>query len=78
MYPPIVARQQLVKDVPAATKNCWRRGFQCGLCHIKGKQAISFSQDFLFQNKESKLKKESFGKFAYCLEHFSSVLSCDS
>jgi hypothetical protein len=32
-----VARQQLGKDVAAATKNCWRRRFLCGPCRIKGK-----------------------------------------
>jgi hypothetical protein len=32
LYPPIVARQRLGKHVSAATKNCWRRRFLCGLC----------------------------------------------
>jgi hypothetical protein len=34
VYPCIVVRQQLCNDVPAATKNCWRRRFLCGLCRI--------------------------------------------
>jgi hypothetical protein len=41
VYPCIVARQQFGKRFPAATKNCWRRHFLCGLRHIKGKQTIS-------------------------------------
>jgi hypothetical protein len=36
-YSLIVARQQLGKDLPAATKNYWRRRFLCGPCRIKGK-----------------------------------------
>jgi hypothetical protein len=30
----------LVKDFPAATKNFWRRRFQCGPCHIKGSRRL--------------------------------------
>jgi hypothetical protein len=48
VYPPIVARYQIGKDVPAATKSCWRRRFVCGPCRIKRKQAISSSQNFLY------------------------------
>jgi hypothetical protein len=47
VYPPIVARLRLGKDVPAATKNCWRRHFLSRPCRIKGKYAISSSQNFL-------------------------------
>jgi hypothetical protein len=36
VYPPIVARQWHSKDVSAATKNCWRCHFLCGLCDVKG------------------------------------------
>jgi hypothetical protein len=32
---PFVARERLGKYVPGATKNCWRRRFQCGPCRIK-------------------------------------------
>jgi hypothetical protein len=35
VYPPIVARHWPGKHVPAAMKNCWRRRFLCGPCHIK-------------------------------------------
>jgi hypothetical protein len=45
---PIVARQRLSKHVPAATKNCCRLCFLCGPCRIKGKEAISSSNNFLF------------------------------
>jgi hypothetical protein len=37
-YPPIVARLELNKYVPAATKNCWRRRCLCGPCHNMGKR----------------------------------------
>jgi hypothetical protein len=37
VYPPIVARQQHNKDVPAATNNCWKRHFLGATCRIKGK-----------------------------------------
>jgi hypothetical protein len=36
VYPPIVARQRLGKDVPTATEKCWTRRFLCGPCRIKG------------------------------------------
>jgi hypothetical protein len=36
VYPSIVARQRLLKQVSAATWNCWRRCFLCG-SYIKGK-----------------------------------------
>jgi hypothetical protein len=39
---------RLCKDVPAATKNCWKRHFLCGPYRIAGKQTISSSQAFLF------------------------------
>jgi hypothetical protein len=29
-------------------KNCWKRRFLCSPCHIKGTEAISFLQNFLF------------------------------
>jgi hypothetical protein len=48
-YLPIVARQQHGKDVLAAMKNCWRHRFLCGPCCVKGKQAISSSQNFVFK-----------------------------
>jgi hypothetical protein len=35
--PPLVARRQHGKDVPAATKHCWRRRFLCAPNRIKGK-----------------------------------------
>jgi hypothetical protein len=34
---PFIARQQLGKDVPAATKKCCSRCVVCGSCRIKGK-----------------------------------------
>jgi hypothetical protein len=37
----IIARQQLKKRVPAASKYCWMRQFLCGPCRIKGKWSIS-------------------------------------
>jgi hypothetical protein len=37
------------KDVPTALKNCMRRSFLCGR-RIKGKYAISFPQDFFYEN----------------------------
>jgi hypothetical protein len=57
----VVARQRLGKTllrqrIHTQQQNCWTRRFQCGPCRIKGKQAISCSQNFLFQNKESTLK----------------------
>jgi hypothetical protein len=42
----------------ASTKRCWRRRFLCGPWNNKGKYAISSSQNFLFLNKKSRLKKE--------------------
>jgi hypothetical protein len=30
VYPPVVARQRLVKSVPVATNNCWRSRVLCG------------------------------------------------
>jgi hypothetical protein len=47
VYPPIIAKQQLSKHVPAPMKNCWRHHFLCGLVHIKGKYVISSYQNFL-------------------------------
>jgi hypothetical protein len=47
MYPPIVARQQIGKNFPAATNNCWSLRFLCGPWRIKGKQEISSCQKFL-------------------------------
>jgi hypothetical protein len=44
-YLPIVARKRPGKHIPTATKNCWRRYFLCGPCHIKRKYAISSSQN---------------------------------
>jgi hypothetical protein len=37
VYPRIVARKQLRKDVPAAMKNCWRPRFLCDPFCIRGK-----------------------------------------
>jgi hypothetical protein len=36
VHPSNVAKQLLVENFPAATKNCWRRCFLCGPCRIKG------------------------------------------
>jgi hypothetical protein len=36
VYPRLVVRQQLGKDIPVATKNCWRRRFLCDPCRING------------------------------------------
>jgi hypothetical protein len=44
--PPIVARQRLDKHV-AATRNCWRCRFLCGVC-VVSYQAINSFQNFLF------------------------------
>jgi hypothetical protein len=55
VYPAIAARQFLVKNIPAARKDCWRRRFPCDPCRIKLKQAINSSQKFLF-----KLMRSSF------------------
>jgi hypothetical protein len=54
VYPPIAARQQLGETVTVATntdaimKNCWVRRILCRPYRIKGKQAISSSQNLLF------------------------------
>jgi hypothetical protein len=40
----------LLKHVPAAKKNYWRRRFLCCPYGIKGKKAISSSQNFLFNS----------------------------
>jgi hypothetical protein len=34
-YFPIIARQRLGKDVPAAMKICWINRFQCRPCRVK-------------------------------------------
>jgi hypothetical protein len=34
---PFVARQRFGKHVPVATRNCWKRRFQCGVYFIEGK-----------------------------------------
>jgi hypothetical protein len=47
VYTPLIARQRVGKHVSAAARNCWRRRFLSGSCRIKGKQAISPSQNFL-------------------------------
>jgi hypothetical protein len=35
VYLRITARQRLCKDIPATTKNCWRRRFICGPWRVK-------------------------------------------
>jgi hypothetical protein len=56
--PLIVARQQtgkhvlVAKNTRATIENCWKC-FICCPCRIKGKQAISSSQNFLFYFKYS-------------------------
>jgi hypothetical protein len=39
-------------------KNCWARRLQFDQCHIKGKYAISSSQNLLLQDKVSRLKMD--------------------
>jgi hypothetical protein len=46
VYPPIVARQRLGKSPLIVAME--RLRFPCGPCRIKGKQAISPWQNFLF------------------------------
>jgi hypothetical protein len=48
LYPPIVARQRLSRDVTTTSKICWRRRFLCGLYFMRGNLAISSFQNFLF------------------------------
>jgi hypothetical protein len=54
VHPPIVARQRFGKNVTAATntqeqqKSYWTHRLLYEPCRIKGKQAISSSQNFLF------------------------------
>jgi hypothetical protein len=44
---PCIPLSLLGKDIPAATKDCWRRRFLCGPCRKKGKWVISSSQNKL-------------------------------
>jgi hypothetical protein len=55
VYPPIDARSQLSKDVPAATKKCWRHRFLCGTFYVKEKYGIGSSRNFLFLCKIQKV-----------------------
>jgi hypothetical protein len=48
-----LARRQRINTKQC--KACWIRRFPSCVCRVGGKLAINSSQDFLFQNKESRL-----------------------
>jgi hypothetical protein len=71
--PPIVARQRLSRNVTAISnthatiEELLDASFSMWPVSYQGKQAINSSQNFLFQNKESRLRMVKVKKLSPCL-----------